>query len=377
MKHPHSTFALLAVSAALASPATAADGPEVCRTLDNDDARLACYDRAAGRVAPLAVAPASALGSAAGSASTAAAPVAPVATTVASAAPAGPVKPVKRDWWTSGTYIAQTFAERWELEPETKDGVFKIKAYQPTYILAGNWRKNLNHNPCSPNPLNCASGEADYRHGEAKFQISAKTKLWQDIFDTPIDLWAAYTQQSYWQIYDGDNSRPFRETDYQPEAWLTVPVKFGPDWLQWRMLNLGMAHQSNGQEDPLSRSWNRVYATFGFAAGDMSLLIKPWWRLPESASSDNNADVLDYAGRIEVQAVIPYRANVFSATVRTNLKNSASTPNRTSLQADWAFPLYGQLHGYVQGFTGWNDSLQNYNFRNSGIGIGISLTGWR
>lgn len=214
-------------------------------------------------------------------------------------------------------------------------------------------------------------------HGDAKFQISAKTKLWQDIFDSPLDLWAAYTQQTYWQVYDGKNSRPFRETDFQPEAWLTLPLRVGPEGLQWRMLNLGISHQSNGQNDPLSRSWNRVYATFGLAAGDLSVLIKPWWRLPETGTSDNNADVGDYAGRLEVQAVLPYGANVFSATVRNNLKNSSNTPSRTSVQADWAFPLYGQLHGYVQAFYGWNDSLQNYNFRNTGVGIGVSLTQWR
>ena len=56
---------------------------------------------------------------------------------------------------------------------------------------------------------------------------------------------------------------------------------------------------------------------------------------------------------------------------------ASATPSRTSVQADWAFPLYGQLHGYVQAFYGWNDSLQNYNFRNTGVGIGVSLTQWR
>jgi len=50
-------------------------------------------------------------------------------------------------------------------------------------------------------------------------------------------------------------------------------------------------------------------------------------------------------------------------------------PNRASMQVDWAFPLFGDLHRYVQGFAGYADSLQNYNynFRNAGIGIGISL----
>ena len=362
MKHSGTALVVLALLSVLATQAKAADEPAVCRALDDDASRLACYDQAAGRARPGVAAPAST----------------PDAAMVTAAASPPPVPaPTTRNWWTAGTYTPQTFAERWELDPGTKDGVFKIKPYQPTYVMAGNWRKDTNPNPCSPNPLNCASGQDSYMHGDAKFQISAKTKLWQDIFDTPLDLWAAYTQQTYWQVYDGKNSRPFRETDFQPEAWVTLPLKIGPEGLQWRMLNVGISHQSNGQNDPLSRSWNRVYATFGLAAGDLSVLIKPWWRLPESGSSDNNADVGDYAGRLEVQAVLPYGANVFSATLRNNLKNSSNTPSRTSVQADWAFPLYGQLHGYVQAFYGWNDSLQNYNFRNTGVGIGVSLTQWR
>ena len=320
MKHSGTALVVLALLSVLATQAKAADEPAVCRALDDDASRLACYDRAAGRARPGVAAPAST----------------PDAAMVTAAASPPPVPaPTTRNWWTGGTYTPQTFAERWELDPGTKDGVFKIKAYQPTYVMIGNWRKNTNPNPCSPNPQNCASGQEAYMHGDAKFQISAKTKLWQDIFDSPVDLWAAYTQQTYWQVYDSKNSRPFRETDFQPEAWVTLPLKLGPEGLQWRMLNLGMAHQSNGQE------------------------------------------VGDYAGRLEVQAVLPYGANVFSATVRNNLKNSSNTPSRTSVQADWAFPLYGQLHGYVQAFYGWNDSLQNYNFRNTGVGIGVSLTQWR
>jgi phospholipase A1 len=68
---------------------------------------------------------------------------------------------------------------------------------------------------------------------------------------------------------------------------------------------------------------------------------------------------------------------VLSATLYNNLKFGSSTPNRSSLQASWAFPLYGELHGYLQVYSGWNDSLQNYNFRNSGAGIGVSLVEFR
>ena len=362
----HYRTRLAALGALLALPA-AASASEACRAITVDADRLACYDRAAERTAPAA-----------------AAVPAGVAPTPAAAAPAPPTpagtppSATPSGWFDYDNYKPQTFVERWQLEPATKDGLFKVKPYQPVYLLPANWRRNVNESPCTPNPANCAPGAgADDRHTEAKFQLSLKTKVMQDLFGSQVDLWAAYTQQSFWQLYDTDNSRPFRETNYQPEAWLTFPLKVGPDWLQWRMFNLGVVHNSNGQSDPLSRSWNRVYATIGLSSGDLSLFIKPWWRISENASTDNNPDISDYAGRIELQAVYAWRAHVFSARLQNNLKFGSSTPSRTSVQADWAFPLWGELHGYVQGFAGYADSMQNYNFRNAGIGVGVSLVEWR
>ncbi len=362
--------ARLATLAALVVLPAAAAASEACRGIAVDAERLACYDRAAERAAPpatpAAVAPVVA------APGLAEAPGAPAATAQTK------VTPAPTGWFEADNFKPQTFVERWQLEPAAKDGLFKVKPYQPVYVLPASWRRNVNESPCSPNPANCAPGAgAGDRHTEAKFQLSLKTKALENIFDSQVDLWAAYTQQSFWQVYDADNSRPFRETNYQPEAWLTFPLKVGPDWLQWRMFNLGIVHNSNGQSDPLSRSWNRVYATFGLTSGDLSLFIKPWWRISESASTDNNPDISDYAGRIELQAVYPWRAHVFSARLQNNLKFGSSTPSRTSVQADWAFPLWGDLHGYVQGFAGYADSMQNYNFRNAGIGIGVSLVEWR
>ena len=80
---------------------------------------------------------------------------------------------------------AQTFDQRWELDPENQDGIFRIKAYQPVYLLPVSWRRSVNVDPCSPNPVNCAPGAgAQDLHTEAKFQLSLKTKVLQDILDT-------------------------------------------------------------------------------------------------------------------------------------------------------------------------------------------------
>jgi phospholipase A1 len=350
---------LLTLLASAATGPTFASDVAACHALADGAARLACYDQATGRTAPAPAAP------------SAQSPATPLPAARPDAAPTGGS--------IGGEYRPQTLSQRWELDAGDKDGILKIKPYQPVYLLPLNWRQDVNTSPCSPNPVNCATGTGEtYKNVEAKFQLSFKTKAWQDALGSPVDLWLGYTQQSFWQVYDAQDSRPFRETDFQPEAWLTVPLSLGPEWLRWRMLNMGLVHQSNGQSDPLSRSWNRVYATFGLSSGDASILVKPWWRLPESAADDNNPDISDYMGRVELKVVKPFGANVVSASLRNNLKfGSSSVPNRTSVQFEWAFPLYGALHGYVQAFNGWGESLQNYNFHNTSLGIGVSLVEWR
>ena len=59
---------------------------------------------------------------------------------------------------------------------------------------------------------------------EVKYQLSLKAKLWEDLLGTPLRVWGGYTQSSRWQVYNGRESRPFRETNYEPEVIFAWPL---------------------------------------------------------------------------------------------------------------------------------------------------------
>lgn len=101
------------------------------------------------------------------------------------------------------------------------------------------------HRPARPIPP--AAALPPYRPVDAKLQISLRTKIAEGLLLPDADLWFAFTQRSFWQVWNPQQSSPFRSTDYQPEAVYVIPVpeRLGklPGGWQWRMAQLGLAHQ--------------------------------------------------------------------------------------------------------------------------------------
>lgn len=351
--------------AALASlPAVVAvaaeDGRKLaaCAAIGAAPDRLACYDALAGRApanaAPVASRPL---------AETAPTDDEPSTLAATGTLPADPRQPP-----------STLLSRYWELDPGDKRGVFNIVGYRPNYVMPLHVTNRINHAPQSP--TQAATATSGYRREEVKFQLSLRAKLAQDIGLPGADLWAAFTMQTMWQLFDAQDSRPFRNTDYQPELTYIVPTPANlrglPFGWQWRFTQLGIAHQSNGQSDPLSRSWNRVYAGVGIEH-------KRWWatlrldrRLDEAMSHDNNPDLADYRGRSEFQLGWAGGAHTASLLYRGTPGNG-----RGGMQFDWTYPVFRDqpngLRWYVQLFDGYGETLTDYNFRQTSAGIGVTF----
>jgi phospholipase A1 len=374
------TLALLpACIALLAGPAMAQSAPPAgdiaaCALIEIDADRLACYDRHAGRQARN---PAEA---------DAAAALAAENRKAAAQAEAAAATPAERARGTASDLFASEPDEaianagrgslldsRWELAKGSKLGTFNFRAYKPVYLLPAFWSSNPNELPHSPNPRNTVTEPQQLDSVEAKFQISFKTKAWENLFGDNGDVWMGYTQSSRWQVYNGEQSRPFRETNYEPEVLLVFRNNYHLGGWKGRMAAVGINHQSNGRADPLSRSWNRLMFNVGLDRDNWAVMLRPWVRISDG-NDDDNPDIDDYMGRGDVTIVHTIGGHELSLMARHSLRGGDRSHG--ALQFDWGFPIHNTLRGHVQVFDGYGESLIDYNHRATYIGLGISLLEW-
>lgn len=210
----------------------------------------------------------------------------------------------------------------------------------------------------------------DAQHKEAKYQFSYKVLLADRFFVPYAHLFFAYTQLSFWQVYDREGSAPFRDINHEPEILLSIDTERDVRGVMLRRTEFGVVHQSNGAGPGDSRSWNRVYANFLFDRDNVALGLKPWIRLA-SLDNNDNPDIGRYMGYGEVTLSYFRKNHVATMMFRNNLRFNG---NRGALELDYSFPLTRTLTGLVQYFTGYGESLIDYNRPSNRFSIGLSLS---
>jgi phospholipase A1 len=280
----------------------------------------------------------------------------------------------------------------WDLDEESREKTPMIQWYHPNYFLFVAYNTTPNRSTMLD-----VDPKAIAQNTEAKFQLSGKVRLLPDL-GRHFDFWVAYTQLSFWQLYNSPFSAPFRDTDYEPEGFFTYHTKrnidlFGSHLLDLRIINVGFVHQSNGRARPLSRSWNRVFAEFGFervfdkerkeGRNEFDLFVKPWYRIPEDEQDDDNPDIEKYLGYGEIHGVYYWKNCRFGMMLRNNLRTNG---NKGALQLDVGMPFgsipllkyiaSNRFSVYIQYFNGYGESLLDYNSSSNRISVGVMITNW-
>jgi phospholipase A1/A2 len=357
-------------------------GWQACQAIKNDSgAQLACFQQWADSQLPANTPPASMTTAPANPATGAPATQILLLPSLNTDAPDG--KPIG----CRNTQYSE-LSRFWELQRGTDCDTFAIRGYRPislALVMSG----GVNPPPAS----STGTGSGIYNHGETKIQLSVRTKIAKGLLkngeadeDDRDSLWFGYSQQSYWQLFNKDLSRPFRTTDHEPELIYIYPhqIALAGGW-DYRLSGAGLVHQSNGQSDPLSRSWNRLYLmgaaekTLG-PESSLRLQGRIWSRLRDGdgAGKDDNPGIENYVGRAEINGSWQInKANTLGITLRHSLRSQARGSTRIDwLMAPTASPNYTGLRYHVQLFSGYGDSLLDYNNRRNVLSVGLSLVDW-
>jgi phospholipase A1/A2 len=246
------------------------------------------------------------------------------------------------------------------------DTVFaSFEGYKPVYIL-NSWF------------MDREGSEQGYHDQELAIQISLKKQL-------VSSLYFGYSHKVFWQIYDLANSRPFREQNYNPELFLDYRRQWGVE-----RLRIGLEHESNGERmrfdengEPVnySRTWDRAYLFLQKQATSfLSISLKAWVvTSPKTdecrAYYDDNPDMQQYMGSGELGLRIEVSGVLTNLMLRRGWRDGTET-----VRMDIQVPIRlfrektnseNALH--LQAFSGYGDSLIDYDRKVTRLAVGISF----
>lgn len=391
MKHPaRFSSALLALASPLVWAQNAAATTEAgipldawrqCAATTDNTTRLACFDAWSQQQQPLTAPPASSWN----------APAASAQQTPDSALQQAALAPMVQADVVAGQGLVPTnggcrdpryseISRFYELESGSDCGTFTFRGYKPLSVSVIT-ADSVNQQPSSPGKA--AAPFQDYRAQELRIQLSARTKVASGLLTSATSglqdsIWVGYTQQSYWQVFSPALSRPFRTTDHEPELFYVYPTQAKlPFGWALRYSGIGMVHHSNGQSEPLSRSWNRWYLMTGAELGQKwQVHAKVWRRMAEGNEDDDNPRIQDYWGRSEVKLLWqPNETHSFGLTARGSLGKGYG-----SGRLEWMRTIGEGWNGgksnlrlHVQLFSGYGESLIDYNRKRTSVSVGLSL----
>jgi phospholipase A1 len=267
----------------------------------------------------------------------------------------------------SSVPVLRLIERRVLLEKEASKNRFAIIQHRPSYILPVSYNSRINRDPFAS-----LGDDFTLDHVEAKFQFSIKAQLMDGILEDRGRIYFGYTNQSYWQLFNQENSGPFRETNHEPELFLDMDHDFTLAGWHVPLVRMGWVHQSNGRAEPLSRSWNRIYGQIFFEKGKWAISFKPWIRVNGDSAETDNPDIDDYMGNFELGI---YRQSEHSAA-SLRLRNNLRSENRGSVEFNWSrsLPYNDKIRLLFQYFYGYGESLIDYNAITERVGLGLQLS---
>ncbi len=240
--------------------------------------------------------------------------------------------------------------------------------YDPIYFLIG------------ANPSG-TDGRLRGTFPNARFQVSLRYRLFTEDsylankWNGFTNVFITYTQNTEWDL--AGESAPFLDTMFKPELqyhWQDI-FKEPKGILEKMDLMAAISHESNGRNGAGSRSINYVIARPKLYFGDPERLngyLAPGFWFYFGSLSDNPS-IRHYRGHADVKAAIQWADTIQLAS----WFRMGDELEKGSMQLDLSYPLGRltdnclDLYLDIQYFTGYGQTLLNYNQREQALRAGV------
>ncbi|MEA3383792.1 MAG: phospholipase A [Campylobacterota bacterium] len=257
-----------------------------------------------------------------------------------------------------------------------------VMGHYENYMLLGGYSPNNLTEKKWKDGIRTSDGEYERDSNEAQFQLSIKVPLYANFLNSGADLFSAYTQNSYWQVYNTDKSSPFRETNYMPELFMEwhPDKKFGDSTLT--KARFALIHQSNGQDVGQSRSWNRTELFFLFQNQNIFYGLNIWDRWDEETKKDiaaiegdDNPELEDLVGNQKY--FVKYKGESINLMLSHQNDILEYNINKGNTKLDITFPsINSNFDFFIRVFDGYGESLVDYDIKIQRVSFGIMLSDW-
>ena len=235
--------------------------------------------------------------------------------------------------------------------------LYNIRAYNTNYFLPASYRYEGSYEPTNGHIA---------KNIETEFQFSIKYDFSANLLGLDEIYTAAYTQLAFWQLYE--ESAYFRETNYNPELFVTFPISTYNEHILVKAIRVAFAHESNGRGGSEERSWNYLSASTYLQYRHIFMELKLWHRLPDT--TDYNPELIDYMGHGHLRFILPYKKHVAKLLLRSNFDGNSA------IEFNYSYPAFGRqdLYFYLKTFNGYGESLIDYDNNVNKIGFGFSIS---
>ncbi len=204
-------------------------------------------------------------------------------------------------------------------------------------------------------------------NSDVKFQLSISQRITKSKLPFDTYLFIMYTQKAFWNVFQ--ESMPMHDLNFNPGIGLAHLIIHENRYIGKAMLLL--EHESNGKDSIWSRSWNKI--TLGASVlvnKNLELQLKTWIPIIDS---DNNRDILNYAGIFQFSADFMTTNRNFSAAAIITKRQGWNMNFNTVVELSYKFRKKENQYFFLQYYNGYAENLLDYNKFKSMLRLGFVI----